>query len=140
MKPARYEVPVAQLRWRCDPARFEFDGTDSIAALQEFIGQDRAIRAIEFGLSMGRDGYNIYISGLAGTGKTTVAKTYIQKLIEERRRSGETYHVSDWCYIYSFTNSDRPRIVELEKGKGREFRDDISGLLEQLKRELVKAF
>jgi predicted ATP-dependent protease len=140
VNPARFEVPADKLRWRCDPAQFEFDGTDSIASLQEFIGQDRAIRAIEFGLSMDRDGYNIYISGLAGTGKTSVAKTYIQKLIAERQGRGETYHVSDWCYIFNFANSDRPRAVELPKGKGKELRDDVSGLLEQLKRELAKAF
>ena len=54
----KYEVSADTLRWQCDPAMFEFDYTKDLAPLREFIGQDRAIRAIEFGLSMGQDGYN----------------------------------------------------------------------------------
>jgi len=137
---SRFEVTADQLRWHCDLSQFDFDCTEDLAPLHEFIGQDRAIRAIEFGLSMDRDGYNIYLSGLTGTGKTSVAKTYIQKLILEREERGETYHVSDWCYIYNFAHVDRPRMVELPRGTGREFRDSIGGLLQRLKRDLAKAF
>ena len=140
MDVSRYEVPADKLRWQCDPSLFDFDCTEDLAPLHEFIGQDRAIRAIEFGLSMARDGYNIYLAGLTGTGKTSVAKTYIAKLIDEREKKGESYHVSDWCYIYNFSRMDHPRVVELQKGKGREFRDDIAGLLQHLKRDLTKAF
>ena len=140
MDISRYEVPPEQLRWHCDPAQFDFDCTKDLAPLHEFIGQERAIRAIEFGLSMERDGYNIYLSGLTGTGKTSVAKTYIQKLITERENRGETYEVSDWCYIHNFAHSDRPRMVSVSEGKGREFRDDISSLLQHLQKDLTKAF
>ena len=137
---SRFEVAADHLRWHCDPSQFDFDCTEDLAPLHEFIGQDRAIRAIEFGLSMERVGYNIYLSGLTGTGKTSVAKTYIQKLILEKEERGETYHVSDWCYIYNFAHADRPRMVELPRGTGHEFRDDIGGLLQRLKRDLAKAF
>lgn len=140
MDISRYEVPADRLAWRCDPTQFEFDCTDELAPLHEFIGQDRAIRAIEFGLSMDRDGYNIYLAGLTGTGKTTVAKTYIAKLIEERRERGEEYRISDWCYIHNFAQADRPRMVELARGSGRALRDDIASLLQHLKRDLAKAF
>ncbi|MBE9505569.1 MAG: AAA family ATPase, partial [Chloroflexi bacterium] len=140
MDKSRFEVAADRLRWYCDPAPFDFGCTEDLAPLHEFIGQDRAIRAIEFGLSMERDGYNIYLSGLTGTGKTSVAKTYIQKLILEREERGETYRVSDWCYIYNFAHVDRPRMVELPRGAGREFRDNIGGLLQRLKRDLAKAF
>lgn len=140
MDISRYEVSPDRLAWRCDPAQFEFDCTDELAPLHEFIGQDRAIRAIEFGLSMDRDGYNIYLAGLTGTGKTTVAKTYIAKLIEARRDRGEECQISDWCYIHNFAQPDRPRMVELARGSGRMLRDDIAGLLQHLKRDLTKAF
>lgn len=137
---SRYEVAADSLAWRCDPAQFEFDCTEELAPLHEFIGQDRAIRAIEFGLSMDRDGYNIYLAGLTGTGKTSVARTYIAKLIEQRRERDETYQVSDWCYIYSLSQPDRPRMVKLPKGGGKVFRDDITTLLQHLRRDLAKAF
>jgi len=140
MDISRHEVPADRLRWQCDPSKFDFECTEELAPLHEFIGQDRAIRAIEFGLSMTHDGYNIYLAGLTGTGKTSVAKTYISKLIDEREKSGESYHVSDWCYIYDFARVDHPRILELRKGMGRVFRDDVAGLLHHLKRDLAKAF
>ena len=69
MDISRYEVSADKLRWQCDPAVFDFESTKGLAPLREFIGQDRAIRAIEFGLSMDRDGYNIYVAGLTGTGR-----------------------------------------------------------------------
>ena len=140
MDMSKYEVPADKLRWRCDPGVFEFECTKDLAPLHEFIGQDRAIRAIEFGLSMNRDGYNIYLAGLTGTGKTSVAKAYIQRLIKEKEAQGEVYRVDDWCYIHNFTHADRPQILDLPRGKGREFRDGVSNLLERLKKDLVKAF
>ncbi|NLE94154.1 MAG: AAA family ATPase [Dehalococcoidia bacterium] len=136
----RYEVPVEKLKWVCDPAQFQFECTEDLAPLHEFIGQDRAIRAIEFGLSMEHDGYNIYLAGLTGTGKTSVAKTYIARLIDEREKAGQQYRVNDWCYIYNFAHPDRPRSVVLPKGNGRVFRDDVANLLQHLRKDLLKAF
>jgi len=140
MDYSKYEVAPDKLRWECDPAQFDFDCTADLAPLHEFIGQDRAIRAIEFGLSMQHDGYNIFLAGLTGTGKTSVARTYIQKLISEREARGESYRVNDWCYIHNFLQTDRPRMVELPRGKGREFREDLAGLLQRLKKDLTRAF
>ncbi len=140
MDLSRHEVAPEKLRWQCDPAQFDFDCTADLAPLHEFIGQDRAIRAIEFGLSMQHDGFNVFLAGLTGTGKTSVAKTYIQKLISERESRGEAYRVSDWCYIHNFVHTDRPRMVELPRGKGREFREDLAGLLQHLKKDLTRAF
>ncbi len=136
MNITKYEVPVEKLRWRCDPAIFDFECTEDLAPLREFIGQDRAIRAIEFGLSMNRDGYNIYVSGLTGTGKSSIVKTYIQKLVEEKL----DHRLEDWCYLYNFGDPDRPQTINLPPGKGRSFKDRIVNLLQKLKEELTKAF
>jgi len=140
MDITKYEVPADKLRWQCDPAIFDFNHTKKLAPLREFVGQDRAIRAIEFGLSMNREGYNIYVAGLTGTGKTSVVKTYIQKLVEKRRAEEKERHIEDWCYLYNFTDPDRPQILNLPQGKGKSFRDQISNLLRKLKEELTKAF
>ena len=140
MDITKYEVPADKLRWQCDPAIFDFNHTKNLAPLREFVGQDRAIRAIEFGLSMNREGYNIYVAGLTGTGKTSVVKTYIQKLVEKRRAEEKERRLEDWCYLYNFTDPDRPQILNLPQGKGKVFRDQISNLLQRLKEELAKAF
>ena len=114
MDISKYEVPVDKLCWHCDPTVFDFECTKDLAPLREFIGQDRAIRAIEFGLSMDRDGYNIYVAGLTGTGKTSAVKAYIKKLVEEKERVKDSAQmVKDWCYIYNFTDPDRPEILDL---------------------------
>ncbi len=139
MEVTKFEVSADKLRWQCDPAIFDFECTKDLAPLGEFIGQDRAIRAVEFGLSMNREGYNIFVAGLTGTGKTTVVKTHIKKVIE-RRQKEKPYHPEDWCYLHNFADPDRPQILNLPQGKGKLFRDQMSNLLQRLKEELAKAF
>jgi lon-related putative ATP-dependent protease len=136
----KYEVSADSLRWQCDPTLFEFESTKELAPLREFVGQDRAIRAIEFGLSMNRDGYNIYVAGLTGTGKTSAVKAQIDKLLEEKQALKQVCLLEDWCYLYNFTAPERPQILNLPQGKGKVFRDQMSSLLQRIREELAKAF
>jgi lon-related putative ATP-dependent protease len=136
----KYEVPADKLEWHCDPAMFAFDCTKDLAPLREFVGQDRAIRAIEFGLSMDRDGYNIYVAGLTGTGKTSAVKSQIDKLLEEKQASQQVQPPDDWLYIYNFSNIERPQVLNLPQGKGKVFKEQIDSLLLRIKEELAKAF
>lgn len=136
----KYEVAVDQLHWHCDPGQFPFDCTDEVEPLEDFIGQDRALRALEFGLAMERPGYNIYVAGLTGTGKTTIVKSYVQRSIKEKEEKGGAYRPEDWCYLHNFTDPDRPQTVNLPQGKGKVFRGQISDLLQKLRDDLSKAF
>ena len=140
MQPEKYEVAVSKLRWQCDPKLFQFECTKDLSPLREFIGQERAIRAVEFGLNMKNAGYNIYVAGLTGTGKTSVVKTYIERLIRERKSRGEAFQPDDWCYLYNFQEPDRPQIVSLPQGKGKGFQSQLTELLARVKDELSKAF
>ena len=140
MQPEKYEVAVGKLHWQCDPKLFQFECTKDLSPLREFIGQERAIQAVEFGLNMSSTGYNIYVAGLTGTGKTSVVKTYIERLIKERESRGETFQPDDWCYLYNFQEPDRPQIVNLPQGKGKRFQDQLTELLARVKDELGKAF
>ncbi len=65
------ELPYERLRWTCDPGCM--GGTDSsqIGTLKTIIGQERAVRALRFGLGIKEKGFNIYVSGRPGTGRTT---------------------------------------------------------------------
>jgi predicted ATP-dependent protease len=140
MKIKKYEVPVEKLRWECDPKLFDFECTKDLAPLREFIGQERATRAVEFGLNMANTGYNIYVAGLTGTGKTSMVKAYIERVIKEREAQGETFTLEDWCYLYNFKESDSPQIASLPQGKGKTFREEIADLLNKIRQGLGQAF
>lgn len=136
----RYELSADKLEWQCDPGLFAFDCTKDLAPLREFVGQDRAIRAIEFGLSMDKDGYNIYVAGLTGTGKTSAVKRQIDKLLEEKQALQQVQPPEDWLYIHNFDNLERPQVLNLPQGKGKVFKEQIDSLLQRIKEELAKAF
>jgi predicted ATP-dependent protease len=136
----QFKVPVNKLRWECDPKIFDFACTKDLSPLREFIGQDRAIRAIDFGLNMVNAGYNIYVAGTSGTGKTSMVKAYIARQIKKREEKGEKFTIQDWCYLYNFKEPDRPKIESLPQGKGKQLRDRVNDLLERLKLELGRAF
>jgi len=136
----KYVVPTEKLRWQCDASIFQFECTKDLAPLNEFIGQDRAIRAIEFGLNMHTAGYNIYVAGLTGTGKTSIVKDYIERLIREKDAQQVTTTLDDWCYFHNFKEPDRPQIVNLPQGTGKALRDKIAQLLSQLRENLGRAF
>ena len=136
----KYEVAADKLRWQCDSAMFDFECTKDLAPLREFVGQDRAIRAIEFGLSMEQDGYNIYVAGLTGTGKTSAVKRQIDKLLEERQASQLVQPPEDWFYLHNFSAPERPQILSLPQGRGKVFKEQINNLLQKIKEELAKTF
>ncbi|MBI2836547.1 MAG: AAA family ATPase [Chloroflexi bacterium] len=136
----QFEVPMDKLRWECDPRLFDFECTKDLAPLRDFIGQERATRAVGFGLSMVNSGYNIYVAGLPGTGKTSMVKAYISRLIKEKEARGEVLKLEDWCYLYNFNEPDSPRICSLPQGRGKAFRDAISALLDRVRQELQRAF
>jgi len=140
MNLKKYEVPVEKLRWECDPKLFDFECTGDLAPLREFIGQERATRAVEFGMNMANRGYNIYVAGLTGTGKTSMVKAYIERIIKERAARGQTFDLDDWCYLYNFKEPDSPQIASLPQGKGKVFREEITGLLNKIRHGLGRAF
>jgi predicted ATP-dependent protease len=136
----KYAVPVERLRWICPEELFKFDCTADIEPLKEFIGQDRALDSINFGLAVERPGYNLFLTGLTGTGKAATIKACLEKFIAEKKAKGVKYQLYDWCYVYNFSDPDRPRILKLPQGLGKSFRDHMEGLLKTLKEEIPKAF
>ena len=129
-----YELLPEQLRYHCDENMFTFETTESVPTLEVMIGQERAVKAVEFGLFTKTSGYNIFISGLVGTGKITYAKSAVHKVAK-----GEAVP-SDWCYVNNFDNPSQPVALSLPAGKGSVFQQDILELVENLKREIPKVF
>ncbi|MCX5908444.1 MAG: AAA family ATPase, partial [Deltaproteobacteria bacterium] len=106
------EVPVEKLRWRCDPESLPFKTTEEIQPCTEIIGQDRAVKAISLGLEMDSLGYNIFITGLVGTGRSTAIKC----LLEEIDKTGRT--PEDLCFVNNFKDPDQARCISLPPGQG----------------------
>lgn len=130
----KYELDYTQLKNNCSPSDFSFQSTAELTPLDGIIGQERAVKAFEFGLAVKMKGYNIYMSGPSGTGKTTYAVNSAQKL-------AETEPVPrDWCYVYNFENPMKPQAISFEAGIGKHFKDDMAELVVQVQKELSKAF
>ncbi len=137
MKPGMkkiYELDYTQLKKSCSPNDFTFQSTAELTPLEGIIGQERAVKALEFGLAVKMKGYNIYMSGPSGTGKTTYALNRAEKL-------AATEPVPmDWCYVYNFKNPMKPMAISFEAGTGKSFRDDMAELVVRVQKELSKAF
>ncbi|MEW6569888.1 MAG: AAA family ATPase [Nitrospirota bacterium] len=134
----KYLVPTESLRWVCPPEIFKFECTADIEPIKEFIGQERAIDSINFGLRVERGGYNLFLTGLTGTGKASTIKARLEKFIEQRKAEGIEYRPNDWCYVYNFSDPDHPRILKLAQGVGKSFSNQMEELLKTLKEEIPK--
>lgn len=128
------ELSYTELKNGCSADDFSFCSTAELEPLEGIIGQDRAVKAFDFGLHVKIKGYNIYMSGPSGTGKTTYAKASTERL-------AATEDVPlDWCYVYNFQNPRSPLALSFPEGEGRKFRDDMNELVQLFQTELQKVF
>jgi ATP-dependent Lon protease len=128
------EVPVEKLRWRCSPESLPFKNTQEVQPCTDVIGQDRALKAIRLGLEVESLGYNIFIVGLVGTGRTTTIKC----LLEEIDKTGKI--PDDLCYVNNFKDPDQPKCITLPAGKGKVFKKDMDDFIESLKKAIPQVF
>ncbi|BBB92381.1 MAG TPA: ATP-binding protein [Methylomusa anaerophila] len=128
------ELPVEKLRFTCDEAFFNFETTETIPVLKGMIGQERAVKAVEFGLFTRNRGYNIFISGLVGTGKITFAKDAVRKVACRQNVP------DDWCYVNNLETPGQPIALSLPPGIGYTFKKDMQELVEDLKTDIPKVF
>ena len=128
------ELRYTQLKNGCYPGELSFRTTAELEPLEGIIGQERAVKAFDFGLAVKMKGYNIYMSGPSGTGKTTYA-----------RRSTEALAATepvpmDWCYVYNFQKPKEPAALSFPAGVGKAFRADMAKLVTVCQKELTRAF
>lgn len=128
------EVQVGDLRCLCDPSIFDFETTADIPPLDEVIGQERAVRAITFGLEMKSSGYHIFVTGPAGTGKTTI----VQEIVRKAARDLPT--PADWLMVNNFKDEYRPRAIPATPGTATRFAKNMTRLIADLKIRLPKEF
>jgi predicted ATP-dependent protease len=135
--PSERRVPPDRLRATFDASSLAFECTDELMPQTEMVGQERAIRSLEFGLGVHKPGYNIFVTGLTGTGKATAILEYIRRQVAQHP---DAHEVLDWCYLYNFDDPDQPNAIGLPKGVGRSLRDHLEQLLRIIRTNIVQAF
>jgi ATP-dependent Lon protease len=108
--------------------------TEAIDPCREIIGQERALEAIRVGLEIKSIGYNIFVTGLAGTGRFTTIKA----VFEEMDVKGKI--PDDLCYVNNFKNTDMPHMLALPAGQGNGFKKEMEALIETLKKKIPLIF
>ena len=128
------ELNYKDLKLTCDQSLFNFENTSEVENITTGIGQERGIKALEFGLQVNVKGYNIYLEGPSGVGKTMYTKNYLNKISKKQKTP------CDWCYIYNFDNPNEPIAVSLPAGQGKEFKEAMDGFILEIKKDIKKTF
>jgi ATP-dependent Lon protease len=121
------ELAPDALRWSCCPKDIPVKTSDEVPACEEIIGQERALKAIQTGLDIKSLGYNIFIAGMVGTGRTTT----IKQLLEKLEKGGKA--PDDLLYVNNFKYPDEPVLIFLAPGRGKLFRSAMDGLIDMLR-------
>ena len=128
------KLPVEKLRHTCEANFMHCESTKDLLPLSEIIGQERAVRALKFGLGIKNHGFNMYVAGYPGTGRKTAVKSFVEA-------QAKTQPVpSDWCYVNNFNNQYEPKAIRLPAGKSNEFHSDMKTFIENILNALPKAF
>ncbi|MCI9246837.1 MAG: AAA family ATPase [Clostridia bacterium] len=128
------ELSYKELKMVCNPDRFEFASTADLDPIDTGIGQDRGIKALEFGLNVDVRGYNLYVEGPSGVGKTMYTRNYLD-IISKKKKAPQ-----DWCYIYNFDNPNEPVAVALPAGGGKEFCNLMDHFIDDVKIDIKSTF
>lgn len=129
-----FEVPIGELRTSCEPLSNPFETSDQLPTETRHLGQERAIDALRFGIRMERFGYNIFVLGPPGTDRHGIAEEFAKHQAEQRPPP------VDWCYVNNFSNPERPQTLSFSAGTGKQFRDDMRDLIEELRLAIPAAF
>lgn len=122
------------LRKKLSTNELDFVTTQKIKPLSGFIGQERALDALHFGININKKGYNLYAMGPAGIGKHSLITTLLQDTVTKMPTP------SDWCYIYNFDVPEKPLALQLPAGKGSQLQQDMKSLIEELGQTIVFVF
>lgn len=132
--PVHAGLAPEKLRWRCDPATLPFETTAELDPASGDLGQERALRALRMGVELTAPGYNLFVCGLSGTSRGGT----IVRMIEEMKL--ETEPAPDRCYVNSFKNVDRPRLLTLPRGQANAFKKEVESGVDFLRRRIPQVF
>lgn len=110
----------SELKWACNTDCFEFETTDTLTPIEGIVGQHRAIKALKIGIDIESPRYNIFITGLSGTGKQTSIKKLLKEFIPKKK-----VKLNDYVYVNNFRDADHPSLLVFAAGDGKKFKADL---------------
>jgi len=128
------ELPVNALRHLCNPKSLNCDSSADNEPQKTIFGQERAVRAMLFGLDIPDYGFNIFASGVSGTGRTTAVERFLANIAADKETP------TDWCYVHNFEDSYRPHAIRLPVGKAHEFQKDLEAFYKAAAEDIKAAF
>lgn len=124
------ELKPEDLKWNCDPKLFEFESTSLLKPIDGIVGQEKAIQALKIGVEMRSPGYNIFVTGLSGTGKMSTIKAMLESI------SPDCPDLKDYAYVNNFKDEDRPLLLTFPAGQACKFRKDLSNSIKYLQEQV----
>ena len=128
------KLTVDDLRFKLESEMPEFETTDQLQPAAEIVGQPKAVEALQFGLSIHHDGYNIFVTGLSGTGRMTTLESLLADF------SAEKDTPPDVCFVHNFQDAVQPRVLFLPAGTGKHFATAMRDLVKDLKDRIPAIF
>ena len=131
----RNELLPKDLKDVCNPNLFKFETTKELVDTSDLIyGQERGIKALQFGTEIDIKGYNMYLEGPSGVGKTMYTKKFLDKKAEKEKVP------NDWVYIYNFENPNEPVAISFPAGQGKVFATTMENFVKDVRRDIKKTF
>ncbi len=129
------ELMPRDLKDVCNSSLFKFETTKELVDTNDLIyGQERGMKALEFGVDIDIKGYNLYLEGPTGVGKTMYTKKFLtQKALKDKVPN-------DWCYIYNFENPNEPVAVSFPAGQGKVFKETMENFVKDVRKDIKKTF
>lgn len=130
----KFKIDISDLKNEYDIDKLNFETTEDISPLKGIIGQDRAVCAMDFGLNIKRRGYNVYVAGMSGTGRTSYTMSMIEKIARYKRDN------FDYVYVYNYKSPNEPISLKFRTGNGKKFKKDVEDVLEKLRSDIPRTF
>lgn len=124
------ELQPEDLRWTCDPGIFEFESTTNLKPIEGIVGQERALKALRLGVDLKSQGYNVFVTGLSGTGKFTAIQQMLESITPDCSR------LNDYAYVNNFKDEDRPTLLQFPAGEAAKFKKNLSRAIKFLQEKI----
>lgn len=127
-------IPYKNLRQCLSPSKINFETTDEVTDLPEFIGQQRVLEAVNFGIGIKSQGYNMFVMGPIALNKPSIIRAILKEYAEQQKTP------PDWCYIHNFTYPEKPIALKLPAGVGSVLQQDMKLLVDDIRISILTVF
>ncbi len=134
LRPAVHKVLTPdQLKYVFDPKTLEEKEPPSKTPIETIIGQERALKALRLGIELKSQGYNIFVTGISGTGKFTSIKRILETL------DPECPSMNDYAFVNNFKDDDRPILLKFKSGLAVKFKKEMEKCIKVLQEHISKS-